>query len=113
MLRLKLGIKNIPKKKIITYVILISLSIAGTAFFINQNHKITSGKNIESTLIEREIETSASLVEKTKAITTKAIESLDISIFNSDKFKALKEVIFREKPIEAGRDNPFEDPFKE
>jgi len=115
MLKLQLGIKNIPKKKIILYSVLIILSIAGTGFFLYENHKISSPTKITNiTSIDMiSVETSEDIIKQAGEKVTQEIKPLDSSILNSDKFKALKETIFKEIEIETGRDNPFEDPFKE
>ncbi len=103
-----LGIEKISKKKLIIYIfVIISVIISGTVFFIYQNYKITSG--LDYTIAEINFGPFRIIDVKTY----KAVKLLDISVLNSSKFMALKEVIVREVEIEVGNDNPFENPFKE
>jgi len=102
-----LGIEKVSKKKLIIYFIIISAMISGSVFFIYQNYKITSGAMLDSTIVGIDI----SSFEEVSSNARKAVKPLDISVLNSSKFKALKEIIDREAEIEVGRDNPFENPF--
>ncbi|MCK4553815.1 hypothetical protein KAU19_02540 [Candidatus Parcubacteria bacterium] len=113
-----LALKKFFKKKLIAYFIIIGIiMMSGTVFFIYQNYKITSNSDLDFITPEAEIgtdidfETDINFTEEAGVRTNNVVKPLDISIFNNSKFKALKEIVFRETEVEVGRKNPFENPF--
>ncbi|MEA3463559.1 MAG: hypothetical protein U9R14_00535 [Patescibacteria group bacterium] len=131
--------KRISKKKLILYSIIMATMISGTGFLLYKNYKTVSIPDADFITIDAEVEDSMDFTEESGAMTNdadfmmpeadfetdinfaeeagvrtnKVIKSLDISIFNNSKFKALKEIVFKEIEAEVGRKNPFENPFKE
>lgn len=120
MLGIKLGIKNISKKKMIMYCITICILVIGTVFYIYKIFNIapevsTIESSLDMSLFDEFSETAADsedFISRISAELTKTIRPLEISIFNSSKFKILKEMIFKEVKIEAGKENPFENLFE-
>lgn len=121
--------KKIEKNKLMTYVSIVVVMIAGTGFFLYKNYTLTAAK--KTMTMEAPAETDGqsgnsldNLAKDIKLKDEKAVgeekeiesaskelkqekELLDLSLLAETKFKKLRENAIKEGGFKVGKSNPF------